>query len=138
MSVEKAHGGVQDCPECPVAQRHSRRARCAEVTFRTVYQIADLRPEDIGDLHMFPVRCFSCNTYLMDMWVRFIAENNRGNYAPFFKLHGINRICCRRMFLTHSSIVEDIKMYSNIDEVVDESNTMFMCYVTEERCVPCD
>ena len=84
------------------------------------------------------MRCFTCNTYVADTWEHFLREEKKKNCRVFFKRHDVKLMCCRRMFLTHAPVVEDIKTYSNVDETVDESNTRFMCRVAVARTASCD
>ena len=47
-------------------------------------------------------------------------------------------MCCRRMLLTHVTVVDDIMIYSNKDHALDECGTVFMCNNQTERAVNCE
>ena len=50
----------------------------------------------------------------------------------------IDRICCRRMFLSHVHIISDLLRFSNTDVVLDDSGTSLLRNVYMTRCVSCD
>ena len=89
---------------------------------------------------MIPVRCFSCNAVIGQHW-KVYKEKKNGldkKYGEIMDELGIVRICCRRMFLSHCNVVDDILMYSNTNEVMDESGTKFYTYVNDVRTLSCD
>ena len=87
---------------------------------------------------LLPVRCLSCNSCVSDKWVEYgrlcALGTQRGRVLNDL---GITRMCCRRMFITHVHIVEDLIQYSNKDEKIDDNNTMFLTEVKHERNVSC-
>ena len=73
------------------------------------------------------------------MWQSYQYEKQReSNYGVILNNLGVPRMCCRRMFLTHVNVVDDILQYSQMDEVVDESGTIFLCEVNMTREISCD
>jgi DNA-directed RNA polymerase subunit N len=88
---------------------------------------------------MFPVRCFTCNAVIEHKYNHYATEigKNRTRFDVLKELN-VERICCRRMFLSHVSTIDDILHYGNDDEVLDEANTRFMCRPTPSEKVSCD
>lgn len=64
-------------------------------------------------------------------------KSGTGQYGQLLDDVGMSRVCCRRMFLTHVDTVSDILQYSQKDEVMDESGTVFLCEVKGMRTVTC-
>lgn len=88
---------------------------------------------------MFPQRCFTCNNFIGHKWDTYTSKkDNRLCYKDVLDELGLNRICCRRMFLSHVDIIDDVVMYSSVKSVMDESNTTFDAYVDCSRSVKCD
>lgn len=88
---------------------------------------------------MIPVRCFTCNNLIADKWSRFLCQKDgSGEYGVTLDNIGLTRFCCRRMFLTHVDVIDDIIQYSQMDEIVDDSGTVFLCEVNGYRVIPCD
>lgn len=75
---------------------------------------------------IFPIRCFTCGKVIADKWeeyVKLTKKNDKHGDEPemneslkgFHSHNGkvlddlkIDKICCRRMFLTHVDLVETI------------------------------
>ena len=73
---------------------------------------------------IFPIRCFTCGKVIADKWEEYARaskknetdeEATKPNIKGFHSHNGkildelqINKICCRRMFLTHVDLVETI------------------------------
>ncbi|MEM0331709.1 MAG: DNA-directed RNA polymerase subunit N [Archaeoglobaceae archaeon] len=57
----------------------------------------------------FPVRCFSCGTVIGHLYEKYkeLLKNGKTPKEALDELK-INRYCCRRMFLTHKSIIKEI------------------------------
>lgn len=61
---------------------------------------------------IIPVRCFTCGKVIGDKWEEFQEMVNRGkSKAEALDKLGIKRYCCRTIFLTHVSSIEDIIFY---------------------------
>ena len=58
---------------------------------------------------IIPVRCFSCGKLIGDKWEDFARKVKAGEY-PRAVLDGlqVTRYCCRRMFLSHVEIIDEI------------------------------
>jgi DNA-directed RNA polymerase subunit N len=59
-----------------------------------------------------PVRCFTCGAVVADRQEKFEDAVKRGDKpAAVLDKLGVKRYCCRRMFLGHVGIVEEIIKY---------------------------
>ena len=88
---------------------------------------------------MFPIRCYTCNMFIgqyYNDWVKRIS--NEEHARSILDSHQINRMCCRRMFLTYVHVTADLLQYSNIDQVMDECGTFMYLEPEETCCVNCD
>ena len=71
---------------------------------------------------MLPVRCFTCNKVIgqfqdqFDNFKKQFPNQDNINYKPFFEEYNINRICCRKIFITHIDIFQyqPVFNYDNI------------------------
>ncbi len=61
---------------------------------------------------IIPIRCFSCGKPLSHDWEQY-HERVTGGDSPKDVLDslGHERYCCRRMFLAHSEIVDEVMLY---------------------------
>ena len=61
---------------------------------------------------MFPIRCFTCGALIAHKYDEYL-EKVRGGTEPSKALDalGFNRYCCRRMFLGHVEIADDVLKY---------------------------
>lgn len=60
-----------------------------------------------------PVRCFSCGQVVADKYdeyKRLITEEKKTEAQALDQL-GVKKYCCRRMFLSHVEIVDEIMKY---------------------------
>jgi len=56
-----------------------------------------------------PIRCFTCGKLIADKWEEFARRVKAGEDAGFvLDSLGIRRYCCRRMFLSHVEIIDEI------------------------------
>ncbi|MFC2163331.1 DNA-directed RNA polymerase subunit N [Candidatus Altiarchaeota archaeon] len=61
---------------------------------------------------IIPVRCFSCGKPIAQDWEEFRKETENGqNAGKVLDKLGHKRYCCRRMFLSHSEIIEEAMKY---------------------------
>jgi len=62
---------------------------------------------------MFPVRCPTCGAVIGDKWEPFIKRVKAGE-DPKKVLDdlGIKRYCCRRIFISHVNLIEEMVMYT--------------------------
>jgi len=63
-----------------------------------------------GDNDMIiPVRCFTCGKLIADKWEEFARRVRAGEDAGIvLDSLGIKRYCCRRMFLSHVEIIDEV------------------------------
>lgn len=66
---------------------------------------------------IIPVRCFTCGSLIGNKWNEF-AMRVKGGEDPEKVLNdlGVKRYCCRRMFLSHVELVDEILEYGGIEE----------------------
>jgi len=62
---------------------------------------------------IIPVRCFTCGALIGDKWEVYVKRVKNGE-DPKKVLDdlGIKRYCCRRMFLSHVDLINEIILYS--------------------------
>ena len=60
----------------------------------------------------FPIRCFTCGAVLGHLYEEY-SEKVKGGASPAATLNemGIERYCCRRMFLGHVEVMDKIAKY---------------------------
>jgi len=63
---------------------------------------------------IIPIRCFTCGKPVAQDWEKYKkgVESGKSPKDVLDKLK-YTRICCRRMFLTHVDLIEDIAKYKN-------------------------
>ena len=61
---------------------------------------------------IIPIRCFTCGKVIGNVYEIYKDRVDRGE-DPEEVLDdlGIERYCCRRMFLTHRDLIDDVKQY---------------------------
>ncbi|MCD6096661.1 MAG: DNA-directed RNA polymerase subunit N [Thermoprotei archaeon] len=64
---------------------------------------------------IIPVRCFTCGALIGDKWEEFARRVSQGE-DPKKVLDdlGIKRYCCRRMFLSHVEIIDEILKFEEV------------------------
>lgn len=62
---------------------------------------------------IIPTRCFTCGTVLADRWKEFKERARDGHEDPEEVLDdiGLERYCCRSVFLTHVDLIEDVAAF---------------------------
>jgi DNA-directed RNA polymerase subunit N len=62
---------------------------------------------------MVPVRCFTCGKVVGEHWEEFQARTEAGDEDPDAVLDdlGLERHCCRRMFVSHRDLVDVVSPY---------------------------
>ena len=61
---------------------------------------------------MMPVRCFTCGAVVADKYEDYSEMLGKGvQPADALDKLGVKRYCCRRMFLGHVDIIDDIIKY---------------------------
>lgn len=61
---------------------------------------------------LVPIRCFTCGKPIADKYATFrhLAEQGK-NPADAMEELGLDRYCCKRMFLAQADLSEEIKKY---------------------------
>ncbi len=61
---------------------------------------------------MIPVRCFTCGKVIGDKWEEFKKRVIEGeDTGKVLDKLGMDRYCCRRMFLSHVEVLEELLKY---------------------------
>ncbi|MFC7046182.1 DNA-directed RNA polymerase subunit N [Halobacteriaceae archaeon GCM10025711] len=64
---------------------------------------------------MVPVRCFTCGNVIGEYWEEYKARaaTHQGDENPEVVLDdlGLERYCCRRMFVSHHDLVDVVSPY---------------------------
>jgi DNA-directed RNA polymerase subunit N len=69
---------------------------------------------------IIPVRCFSCGKLVGDKWELFSKRVSEGEHPKdIMDDLSITRYCCRRMFLTHVELADEIIKFHSERETVD-------------------
>ena len=62
---------------------------------------------------IIPVRCFSCGALIAHKWEDFNKKKNDGMDAmSALDELGVDRYCCRRMFVSHIELIEEVAPFS--------------------------
>lgn len=66
---------------------------------------------------IIPVRCFTCGALIGDKWLEYARRVKQGE-DPKRVLDdlGVKRYCCRRMFLSHVELIDEILHYEEVEE----------------------
>jgi DNA-directed RNA polymerase subunit N len=67
------------------------------------------------DCLIIPIRCFTCGKLVADRWEEF-ARRVKSGERPKKVLDdiGMTRYCCRRMFISHVDVVDDLLRYAQV------------------------
>ncbi|MCD6483084.1 MAG: DNA-directed RNA polymerase subunit N [Candidatus Aenigmarchaeota archaeon] len=61
---------------------------------------------------MFPVRCFTCGKVIGHLWEEYKKRVEAGeDPAKVLDDLGVERYCCRRIFLTHTDVLKEISVH---------------------------
>ena len=62
---------------------------------------------------MIPVRCFTCGKVIGDKWEEFKKRVIEGeDTGKVLDKLGMDRYCCRRMFISHVEVLEELLKYA--------------------------
>ena len=62
---------------------------------------------------IIPIRCFSCGKVIADLWDSFqnkVAEGQ--DHGVVMDELGLERYCCRRMFISHIDLIHEVAPFS--------------------------
>jgi len=63
---------------------------------------------------IIPVRCFTCNKVIGNKWIKFQSYLESGLSKDSALEHvGLHRYCCRRMFLGHIELIDQLLLCPN-------------------------
>ncbi|MBM3229331.1 DNA-directed RNA polymerase subunit N [Candidatus Parvarchaeota archaeon] len=63
----------------------------------------------------FPIRCFTCGSVIADLHEDYDRKVKEGqNPARALDDLGVERYCCRRMFIAHVDVVDKIIKYNKL------------------------
>ena len=61
---------------------------------------------------LVPVRCFSCNKVIGGNYEEFVERRENGeNPAQIMDELGIDRYCCRKIYVSHVDLIEELLPY---------------------------
>ena len=61
---------------------------------------------------LIPVRCFSCNKVIGGYYEEFIERKDNGeNTSKIMDELGIERYCCRKIFISHVNLIDELLPY---------------------------
>ncbi len=61
---------------------------------------------------IIPIRCFSCGKPIAQDWEEYNKRVSAGeNPKEVLDSLGYERYCCRRMFVSHSEIIDDVMVH---------------------------
>jgi DNA-directed RNA polymerase subunit N len=64
---------------------------------------------------IIPVRCFTCGKVIGDRWEEFSRRTKQGeNPGKVLDELGMKRYCCRRMFISHVEVIDELLKYGEI------------------------
>jgi DNA-directed RNA polymerase subunit N len=64
---------------------------------------------------IIPVRCFTCGKLIADRWEEFARRVKAGEKTTrVLDDLGMNRYCCRRMFISQVDVLDDLLRYSQV------------------------
>ncbi|MBD18374.1 MAG: DNA-directed RNA polymerase subunit N [Euryarchaeota archaeon] len=67
---------------------------------------------------LLPVRCFSCGKVLGHLWDQYDERQKSGEDAGEILTDlKIERYCCRRMFVSHVELIDDVAPFSTTREI---------------------
>ncbi|MGY8755330.1 MAG: DNA-directed RNA polymerase subunit N [Candidatus Poseidoniales archaeon] len=62
---------------------------------------------------IIPVRCFSCGGLIAHKWEEFSVKKDAGiDVAVALDEVGLDRYCCRRMFVSHLDLIFEVAPFS--------------------------
>ncbi len=68
-----------------------------------------------GKEMLIPVRCFTCGKLIGDKWEKYVSLLKEGKTSKeALDELGIERYCCRRMFISHVDLTNEIVKVSSI------------------------
>ena len=67
------------------------------------------------NLIIIPIRCFSCGKLIADKYEPYIKMMEEGiDINEIWEKLGITRFCCKRMFVSHVNIVDELLNFNRL------------------------
>lgn len=67
---------------------------------------------------IIPVRCFTCNKEISSKYEDYLAKRREGvQAAAALDMLGMKRICCRRMYLGHVDIADQLLNFEKSEQL---------------------
>ena len=64
---------------------------------------------------IIPVRCFTCGKVIGDRWEEYARRTKQGESpAKILDELGMKRYCCRRMFISHVEVIDELLKYGEV------------------------
>jgi len=64
---------------------------------------------------MFPVRCYTCGKPIGHLWEEYLKRVNAGeDKKKVLDDLGVERYCCRRLFLTHVDLIDIVNEFRRV------------------------
>jgi len=82
-----------------------------------------------------PVRCFTCGKVIASKWNQYLVLLQQQDFTEgevLTKL-GFNRICCRRMLLTHCDKMDQLLTYSVLERRAHEIGKTSSISASEQK-----
>ena len=67
-----------------------------------------------GEFMEFPIRCFSCGAVIGHLYEKYVEMVKVMPPEKALDELGVERYCCRRMFISHVNLAEDVTQYPRI------------------------
>jgi len=62
----------------------------------------------------FPIRCFTCGALLGHMYEEYKNLKKEKTAEETLDFLGVDRYCCRRMFISHVELINEVSKYKKI------------------------
>ena len=63
----------------------------------------------------FPIKCFTCGAPIAQHWEEYASRKKAGEKpAEILDSLGVERMCCRRMFLSYVDIMDKVMKYDKM------------------------
>jgi DNA-directed RNA polymerase subunit N len=64
---------------------------------------------------IIPVRCFTCGKVIADRWEEFSRRTKLGEQpGKVLDEMNVKRYCCRRMFISHVEVIDELLKYGEV------------------------
>ena len=67
---------------------------------------------------MYPIRCFTCGKVIGNVWDKYNELIEIQSVEKTLDDLKLNRICCRRMIITHVNLIDDLIKYNKQKNVL--------------------